>query len=303
MNIKTIDIFATQYVENIANSLSIVLNTLNINTTVNIRYVTNQDIALCNSDNTRFMFLFCPQWVYPSDKNIQQLPSNKYFFYQLEQFDKSGSQHISNEFVYKLMRNSKHIFDYSKINIQYYSKPPFNIPNNKVSHLIPPLVKHINDITELKCNKPIDVLFVGTLNDRRIKIINNLLANNIKVYIPQNCFGNNLTQLIKKSKIFLNIRFSNSVILETCRLHEALLLNDIYIISEIPGSELESEYINLYKSKVHFINNISNNNTDQVIKTIKIILSIYDKKHDAIFNPIDINTRIENTLINVFSNM
>jgi len=299
MNIKIIDIFATHYVENIANSLSTILNGLTINTTVNIRNITNDDIILCNNDKTRYMFLFCPQWVYPSDKNIQPLPVNKYFFYQLEQFDKSQSQHISNEFVYKLMRNAKHIFDYSKINIQYYSKHPFNISSNKVSYLLPSLVNY-NNIDELNCDKPIDVLFVGSLNDRRIKIINNLLANNIKIFVPQNCFGNNLTQIIKKSKIFLNIRFSNSVILETCRLHEALLLNNIYIISEMPGSELETEYIDLYKSKVHFIKGITNN-TDQLVKTIKIILSIYANKRFSNFDPTIINSKISKSLLDVFS--
>ena len=299
MNIKLIDIFATLYVENIANSLSTILNSLNIATTVNIRNITNEDITVCMNDKTRYMFLFCPQWVYPSDKDIQQLPFNKYFFYQLEQFDKAQSQHISNDFVYKLMRNAKHIFDYSKINIQYYSKQPFNIPNNKVSHLLPSLVKYNNN-DDSNHPKPIDVLFVGTLNDRRTNIISNLLANDIKIYVPQNCFGNNLTQIIKKSKIFLNIRFSNSVILETCRLHEALLLNDIYIISEIPASELEAEFINMYKSKVHFINVISNN-SEQLIKTIKIILSIYDKKPSAAFDPININNKISNSLLDVFS--
>ena len=52
-----------------------------------------------------------------------------------------------------------------------------------------------------------------------------------------------------------------------------LQLNDIYIISEKPGSELEAEYINMYKSKVHFIDVISKN-SEQLIKTIKIILSM-----------------------------
>ena len=81
------------------------------------------------------------------------------------------------------MRNAKHIFDYSKVNIEYYSKHRFNISSNKVSHLLPSLVEYSN-IDELNCDKPIDVLFVGTLNDRRIKIINNLLANNINIFVP-----------------------------------------------------------------------------------------------------------------------
>jgi hypothetical protein len=109
-----------------------------------------------------------------------------------------------------------------------------------------------------------------------------------------------IIQIIKKSKIFLNIRFSNSVILETCRLHEALLLDDLYIISELPGSEIEAECINIYKSKVHFINVISNN-TNQLVQTIKIILSIYDNKRPSNFDPTIINTKIISSLLDVFS--
>ena len=101
MNITHIDIFATVYVENIAKSLSKIINELNISTSINIRQITNDDINLCVNDAKRYMFLFCPQWVYPD--NINPLPRNKYFFYQLEQFDKSNSPHIFNPFVFLIM--------------------------------------------------------------------------------------------------------------------------------------------------------------------------------------------------------
>ena len=295
MNIKYIDIFSTLYVVNIARALSDILKKLNIESNVNLRLINNNDIDICRNDKNRYMFLFCPQWIYPS--NIQPLPINKYFFYQLEQFDKNDSNHISNDFVYKLMRNSKHIFDYSKVNIQYYSKEPFNISNNKVTYLIPPIVNFNNNINNIN-NKSIDILFTGTLNSRRNKIIQSLINNGLNIKVVNNCFGNNLTELIKKSKIFLNIRFSNSVILETCRLHEALLSNDTYIVSEKPSSKLELDYINLYKN-IYFIDAI-NNNTTQLINIINVILAIYDKKSKNIFDPTELNNNILNSLKVVF---
>ena len=54
--------------------------------------------------------------------NINPLPKEKYFFYQLEQFDKSNSPHIFNSFVFLIMKHAKHIFDYSNINLAYYNE-------------------------------------------------------------------------------------------------------------------------------------------------------------------------------------
>ena len=300
MNIRHIDIFATVYVENIATALSKIINELNITTNLHIRNITNEDITLCVNDKNRYMFIFCPQWLYPD--NINPLPKEKYFFYQLEQFDKSNSPHIFNSFVFLIMKHAKHIFDYSNINLAYYNENQINISINKTSLLLPPIVNidETNNNNNNNNNNKIDVLFCGSLvcSPRRHFILESLKHNGINIIIVNNIFGNELQKLIKKSKIFLNIRYSDSKILETCRLHEAIMSTDTYIVSEKPGSNLDS--INKYSGRVNFIDIITNN-TEQLVKTIKTILSIYDLIKPPKFNSIKLTTNIKQSLTNVFN--
>jgi hypothetical protein len=293
MNIKHIDIFSTKYVINIANELAKIINELNIKTEVYNRQITNDDIYLCEQDKNRYMFIFCPQWIYPT--NINSLPKEKYFFYQLEQFDKSNSSHIYNPFVHLIMKHAKHIFDYSNVNLKYYNEKQINIPRNKTSLLIPPVVM-INGNNQPKI---IDILFCGCINNskRRQFILNSLKMHEINVTIVENIFGNELTDLIKKSKIFLNIRYSDSIILETCRLHEAIMSTDTYIISEKAGSSLD--LIDYYNGRIHFID-IIKNNTQQLVKMIKLILSLYNNKKPIKFNSLPVTENIKANLIKVF---
>jgi hypothetical protein len=294
MLIKIINIFCTPYIYNIANALKSIFEEMNIETNIFCRKIEESDIIQCKNNENLYMFLFCPQWIYSGD--INKLPKYKYFFYQLEQFDKNNSPHIKNNYVINFMNYSKHIFDYSKINIEYYKNPPFNFTNNKFSLLIPP-IPEINK----ENNKDIDVLFVGSLNSiRRQKILSNIQQNNINITIANNCFGENLSNIISRSKIFLNIRYSNSTILETCRLHEALLSYNTYIISEYPGNSLEKEFIKKYKKRIYFIDEIKNNYS-QLIKMIKTILSIYDSSKKNYFDKNDLHSLIKEELINVFN--
>ena len=130
--------------------------------------------------------------------------------------------------------------------------------------------------------------------------MSNIQQNNINITIANNCFGENLSNIISRSKIFLNIRYSNSTILETCRLHEALLSYNTYIISEYPGNSLEKEFIKKYKKRIYFIDEIKNNSS-QLIKMIKTILSIYDSSKKNYFDKNDLHSLIKEELINVFN--
>ena len=292
MNIHTIDIYCTPYVYNIAYSLKNILIEMKISCNLFCRSITSEDINRCSNNNNLYMFLFCPQWIYNKDSGI--LPINKYFFYQLEQFDKSNSPHIKNNFVLDLMNKSKHIFDYSTVNLDYYTIAPFNLPKHQFSHLIPAIPDIYNNN-----KKDIDVLFVGCLNSRRQQILSIIKQSNINLIIPKNCFGNNLSNLISRSKIFLNIRFSDSKILETCRLHEALMSTNTFIVSEKPASDIEKEYIKIYKNKIKFINEITND-CSELVQMLKIILSDYDNSKHISFDKTEINGKIKNVLVNAF---
>ena len=189
------------------------------------------------------------------------------------------------------MRKANHVFDYSKINLEYYTKHPFNLQKNKFSYLIPAIPKNnIND------TKEIDVLFVGSLNsNRRQQIVSVIKKQNINLLILNNCFGNELSNFISKSKIFLNIRFSDSKILETCRLHEALSSSNTFIVSENPVNDIEKEYIKIYKNRVKFINEITND-CSELIKIIKVILSVYDSSKHNYYDTNEITENIKDTL-------
>jgi len=290
MNIHTIDIYCTPYVYNIAYSLKNILIEMKISCNLFCRSITSEDINRCSNNNNLYMFLFCPQWIYNKDSGI--LPSNKYFFYQLEQFDKSNSPHIKNSLVLDLMNKSKHIFDYSTVNLEYYTIAPFNLPKHQFSHLIPA----IPDIDNNNNKKDIDVLFVGGLNSRRQQILSIIKQSNINLIVPKNCFGNHLSNLISRSKIFLNIRFSDSKILETCRLHEALMSTNTFIVSENPASDIEKEYIKIYKNRIKFINVITTD-CSELVQMLKIILSDYDNSKHISFDKTEINDKIKNVLV------
>ena len=274
---KRLDIFTTPYVVNIARELGSVLITMGVDAEVYTRDVTNSDISRCTKDKGLYMFLFCPQWVAGEHLHLDPLPPEKYYIYQLEQFDKSNSPHIMNEFVLSLMKRSKHIFDYSKVNLQYY-KTFAGTLDTKVSHLIPPAVQ----FTGKNINKDIDVLFVGCSSSRRAPILKYLTDNGIGVVHLINCFGDDLTNAISSSKIFLNIRYSDSKILETCRIHEALMSSDTCIVSEKPGHEIEDEMCSMYGDRVCFVDVIDTDYT-QLHQSIVRILSNYDDNTPGIF--------------------
>ena len=294
MTVTNIDIFATIQIENIARELERIIASCGITTSINIRTLNNDDINLCSSDPSRYLFLLCPQWVY--NTTLYPLPDKKYFIYQLEQFDKSASPHIFNPFVLHLMHNAKHIFDYSNVNLTYYGNK-IQIPINKTSKLIPPVVSiPYDNLSEVK---DIDVLFCGCMSNRRVDIIHALLNSGIKVTVVNNIFGKHLSKIIKRSKIFLNIRYTDSIILETCRLHEAIKSNDTYIISELPGSNLDS--IELYNDRIQFVN-VGSDNTELINVTRNILelanKGIYCKN---IFNDVEISTVIKNNLMKIFN--
>ena len=294
--IKHIDIFSTVYVENVSRELERIIISCGITTSINIRMLNNEDINLCSSDPSRYLFLLCPQWVY-NDK-LLPLPDKKYFIYQLEQFDKSESPHVFNSFVFYIMFHAAHIFDYSNVNLKYYGNK-IQIPLHKTSKLLPPIVSIPYD--NISVNKDIDVLFCGCISERRRNIINSLINSGINVTIISNIFGIHLTNIIKRAKIFLNIRYTDSIILETCRLHEAIKSNDTYIISELPGSTLDST--DIYNDRIHFVNTIgTDGNTDLIKLTRKLLDSANNGMNcNHLFNDIEISTDIKNSLTKIFN--
>ena len=171
-------------------------------------------------------------------------PSNKYFIYQLEQLNKPHIYMENVEPILDLIERSICTFDYSLTNLDYY---PENV-RHKIKHLIPP-----------PCQAPVrsqgvvyDVLFYGLMTPRRGAILRYLSTNGYKVGAVEQVFGKRLHDLVRKTRIVLNLHNAPDAILEMPRLHEAVHTG-ARIISEYPCEEDWGNVSKSVKSRIHFI--------------------------------------------------
>lgn len=84
--------------------------------------------------------------------------------------------------------------------------------------------------------KDIDVLFYGSLNDRRHKILDELESRGLRVVVSTNLYGSARDSLVARAKVVLNVHFYAAKVLELVRL-SYLLANRVAVVSE-PGSDL-----------------------------------------------------------------
>ena len=78
--------------------------------------------------------------------------------------------------------------------------------------------------------KDIDVLFYGSINERRKELLENL-SEKVKLHVVQGAFGEERDALIGRSKIVLNMHYYPTRILETVRI-SYLLNNGCFVITE-----------------------------------------------------------------------
>jgi hypothetical protein len=241
MNIEEdIIIVTTQFGLSIAQNLSEELKRLNLTS-----IITNNIINTDKLHIILFSFLF------------EKLPKN-YILYQLEQINKS--KHITDK-LYDDIQHSLLTIDYSKENLSKYKQYRDNI-----SYQMIPIS---NKVIEYSPEYAYDILFFGSMNERRKKILDYLLKHNIVVATTENMFGDNLYFHIKKAKIILNLHYYDNALLEIARLNEILQFNTL-IISE--NSNLMKDNQDYYKDDVFFIENI-----DDDLDNINILIEqIYD---------------------------
>jgi hypothetical protein len=85
----------------------------------------------------------------------------------------------------------------------------------------------------------IDVLFYGSLNERRVKVLGKLQEKGVKVTDLFGVYGHKRDAYISRSKIVLNIHFFESKVFEIVRI-SYLLANRKFVISEL-GSDRKIE--------------------------------------------------------------
>jgi len=183
----------------------------------------------------------------------------RYIFYQIEQ---ANSPWFTDKYVEALNRSIM-IWEYAIPNTRRYATKE----NQKKIYYVPmPFYKnanysdytnHINHTNHTNyTNHTYDVLFYGAQNARRHKILSHLSKmceydNKIKIKIAFGVFGVELQDLIRRSRIVLNLHYYNEPTLETTRLNEVLMHNKL-VISE---KSIQDDWYNmeLYKDCVVFV--------------------------------------------------
>lgn len=185
-------------------------------------------------------------------------PPGKSILYNLEQIT-PGSEWLSADYL-KLLRRH-HVWDYSQYNIEQLAM--LGIRN--VTHC--PLgyseaLTRFDPATE----KDIDVLFYGSLNERRNKILADMKETGLRVETLFGVYGEQRDTAIARSRVVLNIHYYPSKIFEIVRI-SWLLANRVCVVSE--------------ESPI-----------DSALAAVKdgIILSPYDNLVDTCRNVIEKNT-------------
>lgn len=278
-NFKTVRFYTTKYVLNLTRALSqMLLRELKILTAdiVCDALVTSETVQRNRTNPTELLFILIPQLLVA---DIGAVPEpGKYCIYQLEQMN---DKNVANETLIKthfnsiltsLIRNSVAAFDYSSVNLDYYpeslrSKITLLPPPIYITPAIPSRRIHFSDTRRRD-----DILFYGSVNARRERIVDQLAQTlnrrgykyNIRVLTRS--FGDELMDYISGARIVLNIHFYANSILETDRIHTALQFDNVTVISEYPTQR--DALLPIYESfpQIKFCNEIGSDayNVDEL---------------------------------------
>ncbi len=154
--------------------------------------------------------------------------------YNLEQVE-AGSGWMTPALVDLFRRHQ--VWDYSQANAARYPE----------LGLAPPRVVPIGWVPELSRIEPaaeeIDVLFYGSMNERRRAILEALTARGLRVHVAFGVYGEARDRLVARSRIVLNIHFYEAKVFEIVRV-SYLLANRCCVVSERgaePSEEREFE--------------------------------------------------------------
>lgn len=153
--------------------------------------------------------------------------------YNLEQMDERN-QHLRDRLV-RLSERCE-IWDYSRRNVEILHRAGIS----KGIQLVP--IGTMPGLTRIPVapDQDIDVLFYGSINDRRRHILEALQATGLRVHAAFGVYGRKRDALISRAKVVLNLHFYESSILEMVRL-SYLWANRKAVVAECrPETDLEA---------------------------------------------------------------
>ena len=213
--------------------------------------IVNNIVSIFKKYENDAHFVICTPHATILPESVDYIERNCIFsIYQTEQINTSAryNQYIANNFNYlSLFNNARRIYDYSMENIT-------SLSGFRDVYFLP---FYVNSLSIEDSHKDIDIFFCGAMNSRRHSIISALHKEfpQLNIQIATSIWGKELTEVIKRSKICLNLHYYASPVLEIARIHEFLPYN-VHIISE---STTDSDIMHLYESSISFIPEITNN--------------------------------------------
>jgi hypothetical protein len=147
-----------------------------------------------------------------------------YIPYQLEQLSPDMWRAFSPDVIQTLL-HAHDVWDYSPENVRFLGGQGI-----RARHL--PIGFHPS-LEQIPANRPkdIDVLFFGSIGERRQKVLTDLNGKKLKLHALFGVYGKERDEYIARSKIILNIHFYSTKIFEAVRI-SYLLNNRCFIISE-----------------------------------------------------------------------
>ncbi len=153
--------------------------------------------------------------------------------------ENSSSQFLTDD--YRRMLRKFVIWDYDKGNAAFLAE-----------RLVRPVhyfrMFYVNRLSRIPddAEQEFDVLFYGSFNARREKILDALRARGLLVKAVYDVFGADIDRLIARSKVVINIHFYENGRLEMIRLFD-LLANGRAIVTELnPGELLDADLANAF---------------------------------------------------------
>ena len=182
------------------------------------------------------------------------LKQYRYIPFQLEQLDINSVWYSDN--ARQILASAEAVWDFSEVNIEFLKQEGV-----QAHHVAIGYNKDLEIIPESE-NKDIEVLFYGSINERR-KVLLEALSEKVNLVVLAGKYGKERDEVIARSKILLNMHFYETKILESVRI-SYLLNNGIFVITEDsadnPYAEIDlvsCPYGKLIETCVHYINNPS----------------------------------------------
>jgi hypothetical protein len=172
--------------------------------------------------------------LHPGDLGFLKKP----IVWNLEQMPGEGDDRNSAPLtsIYLSILKQADVWDYSRRNQEELLK--LGIASKLLEVGYSPCLTRIENVPD----PDIDVLFVGSLNERRAHILRELQANDVKVVHAFDCYGVKRDALVARSKVVLNCHFYEAKLFEVVRV-SYMLANRKCVVSEYGlDGDLERPY-------------------------------------------------------------